>query len=204
MSGDLFELLFVIAFILIGILGGRRKKPEAQQQLPLPRSRPRPAPRPVPGRGSVGHLAQRPRPASPQTAQDALLQELEGLLTGRRPIPVEDQPRKVPTSSEVPEPEEARSLESLAVEEAAVWTEGRERASEVRDSPRWAEGREREAGSLETLEEAGEASHKRFHERYGVAARMEPPTSRGPTFDVQDVRRAIVWSEILGPPVSLR
>jgi len=203
MSGDLFELLFVVAFILFGILGGRKKKPGAgQRQLPQPRPRPRPAPRPVPERSP---LARRSPPAAPPTAQDALLRELEGLLTGQRPAPVEAEPEWVSTSSDrVPDPEEARSLESLEAETSAVWEEGLERASETSGTPRWAEGRDREAGTLETLEEAGEGSHKRFHERYAIAARAESRSPRSPTFDMNEVRRAIVWSEILGPPVSVR
>ena len=202
MSGDLFELLFVLAFILFGILGGRKKKGAGQRQLPQPRPRPRPASRPAPERSS---LARRPPPATSQTPKDALLRELEGFLTGQRPVPARVEPAWVPASSDrIPDPEEARSLESLEDEGSAAWEEGLERSSEVGGTPLWAEGRDQEAGTLETLEEAGEGSHQRFHERYAIAARVESRTPRGPTFDVQDVRRAIVWSEILGPPVSLR
>jgi hypothetical protein len=204
MSGDLFELLFVIAFILFGILGGRKKKrPGAgQQQLPRPRPRLRPAPRPAPERFPG---ARRPPPATPQTPKDALLRELEGLLTGQRPAPVEVEPAWVPASSDrVPDPDEARSLESLEDEGSAAWEEGLEQASDIRDTPGWAKGRDREAGTLETLEEAGETSHQRFHERYAIAPRAESRAPRGPIFDIKDIRRAIVWSEILGPPVSLR
>jgi hypothetical protein len=197
-GGDFFELLFVIAFILFGILGGRKKKPGAgQPQVPRPR--------PAPDRSPAGRHPQPPPRAGSEPSQDALLRELEGLLTGRRPLPVEqDEPRWSPASSDrVPDPEEARSLESLEVEETAVWEEGLERASEVRDTARWTEGRDRPAASLETLEEAGEASHERYHERYDFTVQAER-AARGPTFDVRDVRRAVIWSEILGPPVSER
>jgi len=201
MSGDLFELLFVLAFILFGILGGRKKKPGAGQRQ-LPRPRPRPVSRPAPERSPV---ARRPAPATSQAPKDVLLRELEGLLTGQRPVPVEAEPAWAPASSDrVPDPEEARSLESLEDEGSAAWEEGLERTSEIREAARWTEGRAQEAGTLETLEESGEGSHQRFHERYAVAARPESRSSRGPTFDVRDVRRAVVWSEILGPPVSLR
>jgi len=205
-GGDFFELLFVIAFILFGILGGKKKKPGAgQPQVPRPRTRPRPAPRPTPDRSPAGRYPQPTPRASSETAQDVLLRELEGLLTGRGPVPVEqDEPRWSPTSSDrVPDPEEARSLESLEVEETAVWEEGLERASEVRDTPRWTEGRDRPAASLETLEEAGAASHDRFHERYDFTVQAKR-AARGPTFDVVDMRRAVIWTEILGPPVSER
>lgn len=199
MSGDLFEILFVIAFILFGILGGRKKKPGAGEPQ-RPRPRPRPVPRPSPERATA-----RQRSAPPETAPDALLRELEGLLTGRAPRPVEQEVEWAPVpSDQVPDPVEARSLESLEVEETALWGAGLERASEARDTARWTEGRNRAARTLETLEEAGEASHRRFHERYDFSTRPEPRTAGGSVFDVRDVRRAVVWSEILGPPVSQR
>ena len=206
-GGDFFELLFVIAFILFGILGGRKKKPGAgQPQIPRPRTRPRPVPRPAPDR-SPGSRYPQPQPrASSETAQDALLRELEGLLTGRSPVPVEEaEPRWSPTPSDrVPDPAEARSLEPLEVEEAAGWDEGMERASETPEAARWSEGLERPATTLETLDEAGDASHARFHERYDYSVRTKQRATRGPTFDVREVRRAVIWSEILGPPVSER
>jgi hypothetical protein len=198
MSGDLFEILFILAFILFGLLGGRRKKKPGAGEAQRPR--PRPVPRPSPERSTA-----RQRSAPPETAPDALLRELEGLLTGRAPRPVEQESEWAPVPSDrVPDPVEARSLESLEVDETALWGEGLERASEARDTARWTEGKNRAARTLETLEEAGEASHRRFHERYDFSTRTEPRPARGSTLDVRDVRRAVVWSEILGPPVSMR
>jgi len=205
MGGDLFEILFVVAFILFGILGGRKKKPGASQ---TGGTRPR-----LPGRASVSGP---PTARRPQATQDALLRELEGLLTGRRPA---DQPSWAPIPShQVPDPTEARSLETLdaeetatweaglqrASEEAVTWEEGLQRASKVQETPSWLAGQRRPTASLETLQEAGEAEHDRFHERYDVRSR--PPTSEAhrPTFDMRDIRRAVVWSEILGVPVSMR
>jgi hypothetical protein len=207
MSGDLFELLFVIAFILIGLLGGRKKKPRADQPRPrrLPRERPMPRPAP-PARPTAGRIAPSRTRMEPPTAQEALLRELEGLLTGRRPAPAETELMWAPPPSDrVPDPEEARSLETLESEEAAGWEEGLDRApEEIRDTPRWAEGRDQQAASLETLEEAGEASHIRFHQKYAASAGPQPMGQRAPSFDLAEVRRALVWSEILGAPVSMR
>lgn len=188
MGGDLFEILFVIAFILFGILGGRKKKPDAR-----PTRRPRPEPRPRPDR----------RPERVQRAgQDAILRELEALLGGRRPEPPAPRPAPMPADL-VPDPDEARSLETLEVEETAAWEEGLERSSST-ETARWLEGTTRRAATLETLEGAGEASHERFHGRYELSAPARVTRRQGPDFDLQDVRRAIVWAEILGPPVSLR
>jgi len=64
---------------------------------------------------------------------------------------------------------------------------------------------EQEARSLETLEAAGEASHRRFREKY-VA---EPTPEAGPGEVKQHrvprpgLRQAIIWREILGPPKGL-
>jgi hypothetical protein len=193
MGGDFFEILFVLAFILFGILGGRKKKPNATQ---TGGARPRP---PIRGRPSPPRS---PTGRRPQSTQDALLRELEGLLTGRRPT---DQPPWSPVPGhQVPDPAEARSLETLDAEETDTWEEGLRRASEVQETSRWMAGQERPAASLETLQGAGKPEHDRFHDLYDVASR--PPTSSAhrPTFDLQDVRRAVIWSEILGTPVSMR
>lgn len=190
MGGDLFEILFVVAFILFGILGGRKKKPGAGQ---TPRSRPQRPPRPRTARQQAG---------GPGTTQDALLRELEGLLTGRRPVE-ESSWQPVP-SPDVPDPSEARSLETLEVEETAAWEEGLDRAAVVQDTARWMAGRDRGAKSLETLEGAGEASHTRFHQRYNLTAEAPARAEPAARFAMGEIRRAVVWAEILGKPVSMR
>jgi hypothetical protein len=105
---------------------------------------------------------------------------------------------------DIPDPEEARSLESLEDETSARWEEGLERATESAETARWGEGRAREAESLETLEEAGGASHVRFHSLYDRQPDAPPRAPERATFRNADVRRAVIWSEILSPPVSER
>jgi hypothetical protein len=90
----------------------------------------------------------------------------------------------------VPDPDEARSLE--VIEEPA-------------ETARWMAGIERAATSLETTEAAGEVSHKRFRDRYETTAAARVTTDA--TASVKELavlRRAIIWSEILAPPMSLR
>jgi len=201
MSGDLLELLFVAAFILFGLLGGRRKKRPAT---PAQRPRQRPAPRAGADRPPVRSPAARaPAPtARGGTEQDRLLRELEGLLTGR-PVPPVPEPAQTPgPMGELPDPDEARSLESLEVESRSTWDEAIERPAEVMDV--WRAGRARAAETLETLEEAGEASHRRFHTLYDRQPEIVQPRRTEPAFRTADIRRAIIWSEILGPPVSER
>ena len=203
MSGDLLEILFVAAFILFGLLGGRKKRPQQR----TPPARPRPQTR-APGGQPTARRVPVPRPQPTITHQrapdqDRLLRELEGLLTGR---PVSE-PTPASVSSpmrDMPDPDEAQSLESLDLQEGAgAWEEGLERASET-GTARWSAGSTRAVESLETLEAAGGASHRRFHALYD---RQPDPVPTKPTprvFGIADVRRAIVWSEILGPPVSER
>jgi len=197
MSGDLLEILFVAAFILFGLLGSRKKRPQQGR----PPTRPRPQPRTP--------VARRAPPRSQPTArasgtdQERLLRELEGLLTGR-PVS-EPAPASGPSPMrDMPDPDEAQSLESLEIEEgASAWEEGLERASET-GTASWSAGSTRAAESLETLEEAGGASHKRFHALYDRQPDFVQKKPAPRVFGVADVRRAIVWSEILGPPVSER
>ena len=204
MSGDLLEILFVAAFILFGLLGGRKKRPQQR----TPPARPRPQTR-APGGQPTARRVPVPRPQPTITHQrapdqDRLLRELEGLLTGR---PVSE-PTPASVSSpmrDMPDPDEAQSLESLEIEEGAgAWEEGLERTSDTAGTARWSAGTARAAESLETLEEAGGASHKRFHALYDrqPAFVQKKPAPRA--IAIADVRRAIVWSEILGPPVSER
>jgi hypothetical protein len=200
MGGDLLEVLFVVAFILFGLLGGRKKRP----QQGTPPARPRPQGRaPLARRTPPG-----PQPTTaraPAREQDRLLRELEGLLTGRRPVRSEPEPARMPSSTlDVPDPDEARSLESIDIDEAGGWDEGLERTSETAGTARWSAGSARAAESLETLEAAGGASHKRFHALYDRPPEPVKQKPVPPAFPGTDVRRAMVWSEILAPPVSLR
>ena len=61
-----------------------------------------------------------------------------------------------------------------------------------------------EGTSLETLEAAGGASHKRFHDRYVSALPELTSPVVHPRLPVGGLRQAVVWSEILAPPKALR
>jgi hypothetical protein len=185
MSDDVLQLIFAAVLILAGLLGGKKKKPTPPQP---PRRRPAQASRPA-------RPAQAPRPAPPMRpapaprpaaspSRDALLDQLQRMLSGQ----VEAHPLEV----ELPE---AVSLEATDVEERRQPVEG--------TNARWAAGLEREAQSLETLEEAGESSHSRFHARLQATAAATPAAAEADPAMVR-LRQAIIWSEILGPPVSMR
>jgi hypothetical protein len=192
MSDDLLQLIFAAALVLFGLLGGRKKKRPTQQP---PRRRPeQPRPRPKqPAPRSTTPQPARPvpaaRPAAPAPQRDVLVKELERLLG----VPVE-----VEESGAIPE---AVSLEQTDVEEKRV---GQERIGPERASIRWTEGMERGTESLETLEEAGATSHELFHARYPTAAPAIVTVEAPPGGATLRLRQAIIWSEILGPPVGLR
>ncbi|MDH3495928.1 MAG: hypothetical protein OER21_04135 [Gemmatimonadota bacterium] len=164
--GDYFELLLALAFILFGILGSRKKK-KPSPPTRRPQARPaRPAARP-PSRAAP----------QPRGALRDLLEQLEQAAQGGL----------VPPPARVPDPDEAVSLETLEVEESALWMEGLDRGT----------------ASVETLEPAGGKSHVRFHEKYLDAPAPAPPPAPAPITN-RDLRRAVIWSEILAPPVSMR
>jgi hypothetical protein len=183
MSDDLLQLIFAAALILFGLLGSRKKKPTQQppRRRPAPAARPAPPPartaRPVPPMRSAAPPAAAPQP------RDALLEQLQRMLGG--------QVEAEPLEEERPE---AVSLEATDVEERRQRVEG--------TSARWAAGLDRGAESLETLEEAGESSHARFHAR--LQATSAPAAIQEADPAIARLRRAIIWSEILGPPVSMR
>ncbi len=182
MDSDFLQILALIAFILFGLLGGKKKK--RPQQMPT-------------GTRLEPRTALEKRQAGLPTSQQDLLRELEGLVTGR----ASSEPRRLPP---LEEQTEAVSLEPMDADETARWQAGLDRASKVRETTTWEEGLERGAATLETLEGAGEKSHTKFHERYAQQPVARITSFDSPTFSSYDLRRAFVWSEVLGVPVSMR
>lgn len=186
MSDDLLQLIFAAALILFGLLGGRKKKPTQQPpRRPAQPAQPaRPAPPPTRTARPAPQMRSAPRPATPQS-RDVLLGQLQRMLGG--------QGEAEPLEVEVPE---AVSLEATDVDERRQRVEG--------TSARWDAGLQRGSESLETLEEAGESSHARFHARLQATA-PAPPVATGQVDPATArLRQAIIWSEVLGPPVSMR
>ena len=66
---------------------------------------------------------------------------------------------------------------------------------------------ERQLESSETLEAAGGKSHDRFHDKY-IRPLEAPPVNVPAHFllskDGTSIRRAVIWSEILGTPKGLQ
>lgn len=176
MNGDLLSLLVFIAFVVLSLLGRRKKAPPPAQPLrPTARSHPRQA------------GMQRPPPAHPpQTPTGDALRD----LLARLEQTVE--PERVPRPAPEPEPTE---VEVVSLEQS----------EEPAETARWMAGIERGAETLETLEEAGPKSHARFRDRYKTtAAAQVTADATASVSELAALRRAVIWSEILAPPIALR
>ncbi len=176
MNSDLLSLLVFVAFVVLSLLGRRKKAPPGAQRL-----RPTTPPRPRQA-GMQRPPPPRPVPSRPGDALRDLLAQLEQTVEperGQRPAPE-------------PEPTE---VEVVSLEEIA----------EPAETARWMAGIERSAETLETLEEAGPKSHARFRDRYKTTAAARVTTDASASIgELAALRRAIIWSEILAPPIALR
>ena len=197
---DLFELLFIGAMFLVGIVGNVVQSAKKKDQPPPPpvRRRPRRDPaalsrapggavlvpaepvRPLPGRFPV-------EPA-PEPARSAPV----AVAPGGREESTSELPVADPAGLEVILPFEAVTLEPP---ELADWELGaRPRSEPVR-------------GSLEQPVVDWTAEHERFHRKYVDAGQAPPPATHGALDALRGrkaLRQAILSAEVLGPPRALR
>jgi hypothetical protein len=144
---ELFEILFILFFILIPVLEGIRKSRQGRGspdiELPdRPSSRPTRGPEPSARGEGYGELPDRPPPRRPEPepveAADMIPDDLWEILTGerregRRPTPVED--RLEPDEPWMAEPDERWQEEPLWEREAEPVTEERFEPRPWMDSP---------------------------------------------------------------------
>ena len=182
-------ILLAVLWFLVNLLTSGRKKPQ-----PPPPSR---APQPRP-----------PEPRSIRSGQDPTQQEgsrLEQVLRELQRTLEESTQPTYSTTLPLPPAEEIEERESLEAEPEIVSLE-----HEVRREARVLVDRDDEAGELETrrIQAAAARDHARTrvdHTAFDQRIRQEPAehtASRG--YTAQQLRDAIVWREILGPPVALR
>ncbi|MCH7876474.1 MAG: hypothetical protein IH965_14425 [Gemmatimonadetes bacterium] len=194
---DLFQVMIVLGIIIFGLLGGRKKKPR-QQRPAGPTTRPR-----QPAGGG---------PPRQQPTQPPNLQEIERILRQGMGLPTQ-----VPTPQRPQEQEGPPVTVADEAQEPGVWQAGLDRRAQTAETLEpaaeepgvWQAGLDRPAQTLETLEPAGGTSHERFHKKYLELGEPLPPPAtvtpmEGPQFSKADLRRLIVWREILGPPLGLR
>jgi hypothetical protein len=210
---DLGQLIFVVLFILFGLISSsKRKKPS----LPKPAARPRQAPRPEAAESGSG-LARSRTPSPPARKSE---------VTAPR--------RQPPYTEQIVEPKRAIADELLLLLQGPPEPEPARLVT--------APDMDDEARSLETLEPAGDESHERFRERYvrtsteetpyavetasadqayelrrrsverrdqqGEAVEPEPYYARARfkrkrNLTHQELRHAFVMKEVLGPPKAM-
>lgn len=183
---DLGELLFVVFFVGLPLLRGlmeAAKKKARGGALEPDRARPRSSPRPVPPPGS-----------SPEPEDGVDGRELwERLLRGELPGTETPPPVVVAAPREVVPPVPVVTVEPMEIadEEQLAEALARERAELAQ---RWGEA---------ALEPIGAGAPDAAPELAAFAPATEPELAPL-RFDRFDLRRAVLASEILGPPVSLR
>jgi hypothetical protein len=207
---DLAQLLIALA-VLFGLVGGGRKKrpperPQPPQRRRPPEARRAEAPRAIrlEARDHAAHRGEparrRPEPRQPlaqRAPRDLLSDEIYRILRG------EAETRR----------EESLEVEggSLELERARPEFTPRQPTEDIRSIE---QATDAEAYSLETLEPAGEASHREFHSKYieptqppstsAAAATSTTPRTHRLTLGARNLRQAILWKEILGPPKGMQ
>lgn len=194
---DLIELLlFVVLVVLSMLAGGKKKQPSSGGRPAARRPRTAPARGTTPGpreRGGVpaaepGRTGPVPtRPGEPRTGAETLYELLRTAAERREQGEVE------------PVAGDRGSLTRWQESLEAVEAESGHGAVSLEEEP--------VVRSLETLEPAGEASHRRFHERYGIDAVSRAPSPSAGRRVVRPrggLRDGVVWAELLGPPRGLR
>ena len=206
---NLFELLFVVLFLLVPLFEGIMKKKRQNQEPPLPEE-----PKP-------DHEADRPaaarQPVDDGPASEMLPDDLWAVLTGeqRERAPVEVADREVPAREEDGAPWSDRpawgtdSRSDAEPEPGEVgWHEIGEEEAAVRE-PVSLEYEGPEAYTLETPPPPPEARHAAFHRRLTETAEPRKPVVRRSRNLVRELqtrgglRQGILLSEILAPPKGL-
>jgi hypothetical protein len=182
-----FNWVLVLALIwfVVNLLSGARRKTQTKPQVP----RPQPSP---PGRAPLSDPTQREG-----SRLELVLREFERALEQAR------QPS--PTGMSLPEAEEFEERQSLEVEpeirslEEDVHREARRRIDQDDDAEQIEVRRIQAAAARDATRTR--ADHAEFDKRI----RQEPAdhtATRG--YTAQQLRNAVVWREVLGPPVSMR
>jgi hypothetical protein len=194
MEFDWLWLLAAIWFVVNLISNARRK--------PVPPGRPKPAPPTRP------NMPSRPEPRIVRSGADATQQEgsrLEQVLRNLQQTLEEAAQTEYRTTIQLPSDEEVEERASLEVE-----PEVRSLDEEVHREVRRRVDREEEVGDIEgrrvkAAAERDSARSRVDHAAFDQKIRQEAAdhTATRP-YTAKQLRDAIVWRELLGPPVSLR
>jgi hypothetical protein len=185
-----FNWLVVLGIIwmLMNLIGGGRKKTPPPK---VPRRQPAPTP-----------LSSRPDATQQEGSRlERMLRELERALEESTQIEQVERP----TALSLPSAEEVEERQSLETDPQIVSLEG-----EVRRESRPRIDLDDEAEQIEARRIAAAASRdressKKDHAAFDQRIRQEPADHTATQgYTAKQLRDAVVWREILGPPVSLR
>lgn len=176
---EIIQLIVFAALILLTSVFSRKRKKAGGSAPQIPR-------------------APRPRPEVAAATREA--------SSGERPHPVvrADRPRMEARK----QPGSFREFFEVLQQEAEAATDGEPLVLDEPPEPLPAPVRQERppAQTIETLEAAGGKSHERFHDAY-IRPIGAPPRNLPPRFvlprDPVSLKRAVIWSEILGSPKGL-
>jgi hypothetical protein len=183
-----------LLFSLIGrVKGSAGPRPRTTRNLPQPR------PSPPPGRGtSAGDPTQ-----EEGSRLERMLRELERNL---EEVAAQSDPTRKPRPTPLPDDEDVEDRESLEEPEQVVSLETEvSRPARVRyDQDAGAESLVRRR--IAAAEARSGAITRADHRKFDARIRQEPAdhTAVRPRHTKAQLRKAVIWREILGPPVSER
>jgi hypothetical protein len=164
----------------------QQRQQQRQQQLP-PRSS-----RPV-----------SPAPGNTQ-AEGARLQDLLRVLTEAAGVPTPEGPLGRRPSAPLPSDEDVEERESLEVEERIQNLESTERRPERREVDFDDEAEAIVQRRIKAAQDRDRSLSRLDHAAFDQKIRAVPDATRVTRPKLDSLRQAIVWREILGPPVALR
>jgi hypothetical protein len=177
-------LILGALYALLNLIG--RSQQKKQRQDPLP-----PQPRRLPQ--SVGA----PDPTQREGSRlELVLRELERALDNASPI-------ELPTKS-LPPQEEIEERESLEREPEVLSLETEVRREARRRVDQDDEAEQIEARRISAAAARDRALSKADHTEFDQRIRQEVADKTATAYTARQLRDAVVWREILGPPVSLR
>jgi hypothetical protein len=201
-------IVFAVVYAIVSILAKakqatQKQQQEHQQQQQQARQQkrvnqqrqerqPRPAPRPA------------TRPAGDTQAEAVKLQDLLRALGEAAGVPTPDGPIGRRSTSPLPSAEEVEERESLEVEEEVRNLETEERRPVRKEVDFDDEAEQIVQRRIRAAQERDRPLSKADHAAFDSGIRAVADATRVARPKLDSLRRAIVWREILGPPVSLR
>ena len=184
-------IIFAVVYAIVSIKAKAKQAAQKQQQSQREQQQQR---APVPG----------PRPVGDTQAEALKLQDLLRVLTETAGVPTPEGPLGRRSSTALPSAEEVEERDSLEIEEEVRNLETEQRRP-VRNEVDFDD--EAEAIVQRRIRAAAErdrALSKVDHQAFDSKVRAVPDATRVARPGLDAIRKAIVWREILGPPVSLR